>query len=485
AGGPGCEDGGNNGGDEDDGDGGDDGGDDDDGDNEDKHEICRLNGMSIENWEKWKIDQALTTLATSVEPIDPNIHEELLRLYDQDEVDIAAFGCDPPRQCDLKGEIPEFCASNPELTFIFWAIQNFNNFCLDLAQAVVNSGTVADAKAALLVNTFGPEFENSAMSAGFSLANGLLTVLSGFSRMSWAAVPAGFAGIGGAIIGFASTSISEPAFDLFGEVTANIADEIQKVANALQEFPVEILEKTPDDRLPYKFLSDGIVQMFQDGGFAEPIDVPVVPDTTVASLTSSIINDLWLQQKIFVAKTTKDQSGIDSCDSPAPKEWTRNAWCDGDDIYMVLLWDQSYVPGDPGSSPSQMLAVPGIGDLEDFNLNKEKVIRSAYDWQRSQGAFHVARTMSRSISYLQDVWEDEIEDYKLLNFNLPVCNLENVGKDWPSTSDPPYGIQCTVGHSVKWCMIAYFAMWHCDDMYFGETESAWPWKNGQGWDQID
>jgi hypothetical protein len=50
------------------------------------------------------------------------------------------------------------CADQPELTFIFWAIQNFN-FCVGMAQSIVNSGSVLTAVSAKLADTFGGDFD--------------------------------------------------------------------------------------------------------------------------------------------------------------------------------------------------------------------------------------------------------------------------------------------------------------------------------------
>ncbi|KAL5336623.1 glycosyl hydrolase family 71-domain-containing protein [Aspergillus crustosus] len=92
-----------------------------------------------------------------------------------------------------------------------YAIQNFNNFCVNLAQSIINSGTIAEAKAARIVEVFGSsDEENPSLSSDFSLANGLLTVVSGLGGLSWVAVPAGFVGIGGALISYGSSSIAYP-----------------------------------------------------------------------------------------------------------------------------------------------------------------------------------------------------------------------------------------------------------------------------------
>lgn len=99
------------------------------------------------------------------------------------------------------------CGNQPELTFIFWAIQNFNNYCVDLAQSIVNSGTIALAKTAKIVETFGPDYEDEPVSTDFSLASGLLSIIGGVGFLSWAAVPAGFAGVGGAMLGYTNLAI--------------------------------------------------------------------------------------------------------------------------------------------------------------------------------------------------------------------------------------------------------------------------------------
>jgi hypothetical protein len=335
------------------------------------------------------------------------------------------------------------CGNQPELTFIFWAIQNFNNYCVKLAQSVVNSGTIAIAKTAHIIKDFAPHYKNNELSADFSLASGLLAVIGGINVFSTIAAAVGVSGIGGAMLGFANGEISEPKFDKFANLTNEMGDFLKIAATAIEDFAVHVLEDTPvnnpGDGQAYADDSQGLVQIFRDGTFAEPIDVPVVPDRVLAALTSNLINEVWKDQKPFIVKTTVRQTGIGVC---APSEsWKANVWCDGEDVYLLLVWQDAffYVLGDPSPLPFRLtIGLDGKDKLGDYDMSFELLIRSAMDWQSSTGEFRAPRTKDRMTKYLLSILDDKIQDYQFLLFDMPVCDLgiaasvEGEDRPWPS-----------------------------------------------------
>ncbi|KAL4797008.1 hypothetical protein BDV19DRAFT_387548 [Aspergillus venezuelensis] len=471
-------------------------------------EFCAVLGddgsdtKSVENWLEWDIDTALTNFIDQFQPngakgpFRTDIQDSLLSFYDEDVLDQISYKCNPPANCDLSSISQEMCADQPELTFIFWAIQNFNNFCVDMAQSIVNSGSILTAKAAKLADTFGQDFdEDSPLSSDFAFANGLLTVISGFGFLSWAAIPAGFAGIGGAMLGYAAGGLTEPKFDNFADISDKLGDMVKELATNIEDLAVSVLEDTPvnnpDEEEFYANNPEGLVQILQGGGFAEPIDVPILPNRILRSLTSPMINELWREQKPWIAHTTKQQAGFDPCDSPSD-QFKDNVWCSGDDAYILFNWEDDWFnKGGSFSIPpdvSGLLELQGVGSLQDYDLSLELVVQSSAGWQSRLGEFQPEITMDRSYEYLINVvgrggtlFDGFIEDWQLVTFNIPVCDLEVLENEDEERIWPPEDYEWfrCFEEDWLWCKIAWFGRAYCHALLFDE-DNKWPYDRGDG-----
>jgi hypothetical protein len=106
----------------------------------------------------------------------------------------------------------------------------------------------------------------------------------------------------------------EPKFDKFADVSDKLGDMVKDLATSIEDLAVTVLEETPVNDLDngdfYANNPEGIVQIFNGGGFASPIDVPVLPERLLRSLTSPLINELWKEQQPWIAHITKKTSGL-------------------------------------------------------------------------------------------------------------------------------------------------------------------------------
>ncbi|KAL4861292.1 hypothetical protein BDV12DRAFT_204162 [Aspergillus spectabilis] len=278
-------------------------------------------------------------------------------------------------------------------------IKNWQDWDIDKALTDSIGQFKPGGEKAKIAETFGAVFENSPLGLDFSFANGPLTIISGFGLFSWAAIPAGFAGIGGAMLGYANPAISEPKFDLVADISDQMGDLMNITATAIENLAVQVLEETP--------INDPDSDL-NDGGLAEPIDVPVLSERMLRRLTSNLINELWERpaQQAFIAKTTPGQAGFNPCDSP-PEAWVNSIWCDKD-----------------------------VDALGDYDMSLEMVIRPVVKRQGLTAEFQAARSQGRTYDYLMNILGDEIEDWQFVAFNMPVCDLsipapEDEFSDWP------------------------------------------------------
>ncbi|KAL3470226.1 hypothetical protein BJX99DRAFT_264439 [Aspergillus californicus] len=448
---------------------------------------------TVENWQAWGIDTALSNFIDNFKPggakgaFRTNIQDSLLALYDPDVLDRISYKCNPPATCDMDVISQAMCKSAPELTFIFWAIQNFNNYCVQIAQGLINSGTIAIAKTANIIEDFAPEnYDDSDLSAGFSLVNALLTVFTGYQELEWAAsvaAPAGFAGIGSAALGFGATEIPEPKFDEFANITNQMGDFLKLAADAADDLAVHVLDDTPvndpDNGKAYSDDTQGLIKIFQNGGFAEPIKVPAVPDRVLAALTSDLINEVWKPQKPFVIKTTVHQTGMGVC--AALDQWKDNIYCDGEDIYVLAVWQDAFfhVLGTVSPLPSRLfIGLDGKDKLDDYDMSLELIIRSAMDWQSATGDFGAVRTKDRMYQYLLNLLDEGLEDYQTLLFDMPVCDLA-IAADVPGEDRPwPADLTYCSDEQQDWCKIGVYAMLWCPSLVIEGNE--WPWENDAG-----
>ncbi|KAL4949483.1 hypothetical protein BDW69DRAFT_188283 [Aspergillus filifer] len=462
---------------------------------------------TVKNWQNWGIDTALSNLSVisltlaldvaneynSIDKFKPggekgafrtNIQDSLLSLYDPDMLDRISYKCNPPATCALNDISQDMCKDQPELTFIFWAIQNFNNYCVQIAQGLINSGTIAIAKTANIIEDFAPNsYDDSDLSASFSLLNALLTVFTGYQELEWAAsvaAPAGFAGIGSAALGFGAAEIPEPKFDEFANITNQMGDFLKLAADAADNLAVHVLEDMPvddpDNGKAYADDTQGIIKIFQNGGFAEPIDVPAVPDRVLAALTSDLINEVWKPQKPFVIKTTVHQTGMGVC--AALDQWKDSIFCDGEDIYLLVVWQDAFfhVLGNPSPFPSRLfIGLDGKDKLGDYDMSLELIIRSAMDWQSATGDFGAPRTKDATYTYLLNLLNDGIKDYQTLLFDMPVCDLA-IAADVPGEDRPwPDDLLYCSDEQQDWCKIGVYAMRWCPSLVINGHE--WPWEN--------
>lgn len=192
----------------------------------------------------------------------------------------------------------------------------------------------------------------------------------------------------------------------------------------------------PNNDPNYSYADDpaGMPQIFKAGDFANDIHVGALPSSLKVAFSSISIDQLWHQARVFVVKISSSTYGSDICSPPL---FGKQSWCDENKVLRALLpwtWDKRYRSpsviqyGEAGLMYLTDTGVPGIDHLGDKDLggiSVQQVIQASEDARNAKPGQKIEDILREAQNRPSGVSNSAFA-LKTLNFNLPVCDLDNL-----------------------------------------------------------
>ncbi|KAF4445873.1 hypothetical protein F53441_10435 [Fusarium austroafricanum] len=383
------------------------------------------------------------------------------------------------------------CSKHQERGFSLWAMHNFALFQQHWYDAIEKG--VNEAKPAGIATKFLPVSPKDALASPAAW----LTIVAGmFTSIGAVSVPgvsvgsnlaAGIFTIGAGAASFgAADDGPSPQFSTFAELEDATAKMLRWTRKAMAaQFDRYFVNTPPDNNRERgselaRALESGL---WANQNLAQPASETILPKEKITKMIqSAMISEVWNAGQVAIFKWPKDHT--------LAKDWGFNPCFGGDkyglDKHVACINGQNYLIARQIVKDEQADARnwPNIGSdektLEDYELNHATVINAAERTQERAQRFTPRGLDNLGELFIQAAKEPEADRSSFLTyFNVPVCDLDKVGKFDVYEDHLSDQLFCTSAKTagqnlVKFCVAHMLAM-NCRKLSL--PGGQWPYQN--------